>query len=38
MNGAGIFISHTTADNAIIAQIRQALEGQGLSVWVDSLL
>ncbi len=31
-----IFISHTTADDAIVARIRKALEGQGLSVWVDS--
>ncbi len=31
-----VFISHTTADDAIVAEIREALEGQGLTVWVDS--
>ncbi len=31
-----IFLSHTTADDAIVTQIREALEGQGLTVWVDS--
>ncbi len=36
MNAAEIFISHTTADDAIVAEIRKALEGQGLTVWVDS--
>ena len=36
MNAAGIFISHTTADDAIVAEIRKGLEGQGVPVWVDS--
>ena len=36
MNAAKIFISHTTADDAIVAEIREALEGQRLPVWVDS--
>ncbi len=36
MNAAKIFISHTTADDAIVAEVRKALEGQGLPVWVDS--
>ncbi len=31
-----IFISHTTADDAIVAEIRKALEGQGLPTWADS--
>ena len=36
MNAAKIFISHTSADDAIVKKIRKALEGQGLPVWVDS--
>ena len=36
MNAAQIFLSHTTADDAIVTEIRKALEGQGLTVWVDS--
>lgn len=36
MSEAGIFLSHTTADDAIVEEIRGSLEGQGLSVWVDS--
>ena len=36
MSAAGIFISHTTADDAIVSEIREAFEGQGLTVWVDS--
>ena len=36
MNAAPIFISHTTADDAIVAEIRKALEGHALPVWVDS--
>src|SRR5262245_650734 len=31
-----IFISHASADDAFVAELRQALEGQGLTVWVDS--
>ncbi|MCP4590110.1 MAG: toll/interleukin-1 receptor domain-containing protein [bacterium] len=36
MNTAGIFISNTIADDAIVAQIHKVLEDQGLPVWVDS--
>lgn len=31
-----VFISHATKDDAVVGEIRRALEGQGLSVWVDS--
>ena len=31
-----IFISHTTKDDAFVAELRQALELRGLTVWVDS--
>src|SRR5215207_4364798 len=31
-----IFISHAGSDDAFVKQLRQTLEGQGLSVWVDS--
>lgn len=31
-----IFLSHATADDAFVAELRQALETQGISVWVDS--
>ncbi len=33
---APIFISHATADDAFVMQLRRALEGHGLSVWADS--
>jgi tetratricopeptide (TPR) repeat protein len=36
MSDGAIFISHATSDDAFVAQLRQALEDQGLSVWVDS--
>ena len=36
MNAADIFISHATADKAVVTGIRKALEGQDLTVWVDS--
>src|SRR6266545_7493451 len=36
MSAEPIFISHASGDDAFVAQLRQALEGQGLSVWVDS--
>jgi hypothetical protein len=36
MNGADIFVSYATADDVIVAQICEALEGQDLTVWVDS--
>jgi tetratricopeptide (TPR) repeat protein len=31
-----IFISHTTADDQFVTQLRKALENQGLNVWIDS--
>ena len=31
-----IFISHTTADDQFVTQLRKALENQGLDVWIDS--
>ena len=31
-----IFISHATKDDEFVKELRLALEGQGLSVWVDS--
>jgi tetratricopeptide (TPR) repeat protein len=31
-----IFISHTTADDNFVTDLRKALENQGLDVWVDS--
>ena len=36
MNAAKIFISHTTDDDAIVAEIGEALEGQCLLLWADS--
>src|SRR5262245_22886221 len=31
-----IFISHASADDAFVNELRSALESHGLSVWVDS--
>jgi tetratricopeptide (TPR) repeat protein len=31
-----IFISHATADDAVVGRLRELLEGAGLPVWVDS--
>ena len=31
-----IFISHASADDGFVADLRRGLEGQGLAVWVDS--
>jgi hypothetical protein len=31
-----IFISHTTADDNFVTDLRKALENQGLDVWIDS--
>jgi hypothetical protein len=31
-----IFISHTSADDAFVAELRSALEAHNLTVWVDS--
>jgi hypothetical protein len=36
MNSNLIFISHTSDDDPFVAELRVALEGLGLSVWVDS--
>ncbi len=36
MTADHIFISHATADDAFVRDLRQALESLGLSVWVDS--
>ncbi len=36
MNTRSIFISHASKDDAFVKELRLALEGQGLTVWVDS--
>jgi TIR domain len=36
MSAEQIFISHASDDDAFVGQLRQALEGQGLRIWVDS--
>jgi tetratricopeptide (TPR) repeat protein len=36
MSAEAIFISHASSDDAFVMQLRHALEGQGLRVWVDS--
>ena len=36
MTAGHIFISHATADDAFVRDLRQALQSLGLSVWVDS--
>jgi len=36
MTADHIFISHATADDVFVRDLRQALESLGLSVWVDS--
>ncbi|HEY3227893.1 MAG TPA: toll/interleukin-1 receptor domain-containing protein, partial [Roseiflexaceae bacterium] len=36
MRSDPIFISHASKDDEFVKELRQALEGQGLSVWVDS--
>ena len=36
MSRSPIFISHATKDDAFVRELRQKLEGLGLSVWVDS--
>ncbi|MHB9133966.1 MAG: TIR domain-containing protein, partial [Armatimonadota bacterium] len=35
-DGNSIFISHATADDAVVKMLREKLEERGLSVWVDS--
>ena len=34
--GNGIFISHATADDAVVMELREALEAQHVAVWADS--
>lgn len=36
MNDTHIFISHTSKDDEFVKDLRLALQGQGLNVWVDS--
>jgi tetratricopeptide (TPR) repeat protein len=36
MSNECIFISHSTTDDPFAAELRQALEGHGLAVWIDS--
>ncbi len=36
MTGKHVFISHSTHDDDVVAEIRRALEGQGLATWTDS--
>ncbi len=31
-----IFISYATADDAVVKELREALEARGLAVWADS--
>ncbi|MBI2926927.1 MAG: TIR domain-containing protein [Verrucomicrobia bacterium] len=34
--GNHIFISHATADDVVVGELRQALEARGVAVWADS--
>ncbi len=36
MNANPIFISHATEDDNFVKDLRLALKGQGLNVWIDS--
>jgi hypothetical protein len=36
MNDSHVFISHSSKDDAFVKKLREALEGYGLTVWVDS--
>ena len=36
MNSGKVFISHASADDEFVKELRQALEGLGIGVWVDS--
>ena len=31
-----IFISHVTADDAVVTELREMLEARGVPVWTDS--
>jgi ABC-type branched-subunit amino acid transport system substrate-binding protein len=34
--GNQVFISHATADDAVVKELREALEARGVAVWADS--
>ncbi len=36
MNNSHVFISHSSRDDAFVKELRQALEGLGVTAWVDS--
>ena len=36
MQPKSVFVSHASADDVFVAQLRQALEKLGIPVWVDS--
>jgi TIR domain-containing protein len=36
MDSNRVFISHASADNAFVKELRIALKGQRIPVWVDS--
>ena len=36
MNSKSVFISHASKDDDFVKDLRLILEGQGISVWVDS--
>ena len=36
MSAEHIFISHASADDSFVADLRAKLEGLGLSMWIDS--
>jgi len=36
MNNSHIFISHSSKDDDFVSELREALEGYGLTAWVDS--
>ena len=36
MQPKSVFISHASADDSFVAELRQALERHGIPVWVDS--
>ncbi len=36
MSNGHVFISHATADDDFVRQLREGLAGQGIAVWVDS--
>ena len=36
MTNTHVFISHSSKDDPFVKQLREALEGLGINVWVDS--